>query len=99
MNRVREFSAGVMAVRMSMTAVERLHTQQTFFFPGVLTMDPMTVTFWRDDVAIRAFAYGPASHRRQMERDRAEGLSDRTSFTRCRAVRSGGTWCGVDPPG
>ena len=97
LNRVREFGAGVLAVRASMTGVTGLLSQQSFFFPGVLAFDPITVSFWRDEASIRAFAYGQGSHRRQLERHRAEGLADRTSFTRFRVLRSAGTWYGVDP--
>jgi hypothetical protein len=99
MNRVREFGAGVLAVRASMTALPGLHSQHSFFFPRVLECDPMTVTFWRDDDAIRGFAYGPGSHRRQIDRHRAESLADRTSFTRYRVLESSGTWHGSDPVG
>jgi hypothetical protein len=97
MNRVREFGAGVMAVRMSMTGVPGMHTQHSFFFPGVLALDPVTVTFWEDEASIRAFAYGQGTHRRQLDRYRAEGLADRTSFTRFRVLESAGTWHGRDP--
>ena len=97
LNRVREFGAGVLAVRASMTGVPGLRSQQSFFFPGVLECDPLTVTFWRDEASIRAFAYGQGSHRRQLDRHRAEGLADRTSFTRFRVLSSTGTWYGVDP--
>jgi hypothetical protein len=97
MNRVREFGAGVLAVRASMTGVPGLRSQQSFFFPGVLECDPITLTFWRDEASIRAFAYGQGSHRRQLDRHRAEGLADRTSFTRFRVLSSAGTWYGVDP--
>lgn len=97
MNRVREFGAGVLAVRASMTGVAGLCSQQSFFFPGVIECDPITVTFWRDEASIRAFAYGQGSHRRQLDRHRAEGLADRTSFTRFRVASSAGTWYGVDP--
>ena len=96
MNRVREFSAGVLAVRASMTGVPGLRSQQSFFFPGVLECDPITVTFWRDEASIRAFAYGQGSHRRQLDRHRAEGLADRTSFTRFRVLSNAGTWYGED---
>ena len=99
MNRVREFGAGVIAVRMSMTGVPGLHTQHSFFFPGVLEVDPITVTFWRDEASIRGFAYGQGSHRRQLDRHRAETLADRTSFTRFRVLHSAGTWHGHDPAG
>jgi hypothetical protein len=97
MNRVRDFGAGVMAVRMSMTAVPGMHTQHSFFFPGVLEADPVTVTLWRDEASIRAFAYGQGPHRRQLDRLRAENLADRTSFTRFRVLHSAGTWHGRDP--
>ena len=97
MNRVREFGAGVLAVRASMTGVPGLRSQQSFFFPGVLECDPVTLTFWRDEASIRAFAYGQGSHRRQLDRHRTEGLADRTSFTRFRVLSSAGTWHGEDP--
>jgi hypothetical protein len=97
MNRVREFSTGVLAIRASMTAVPGLHSQQSFFFPGVLALDPLTVTFWRNDAAIRAFSYGPGVHRHHLDRHRAENLADRTSFTRFQVLRSVGTWYGINP--
>ena len=96
MNRVREFGAGVLAVRASMTGVSGLRSQQSFFFPGVLECDPLTLTFWRNEASIRAFAYGQGSHRRQLDRHRTEGLADRTSFTRFRVLSSAGTWYGED---
>jgi hypothetical protein len=97
MNRVREFSNGVLGVRASMTGIEGLHSQQSFFFPGVLQYDPLTVTLWRDAASARAFAYGPGVHKTQMLRHREQNLADRTSFTRCRILRAEGTWHGRDP--
>ncbi len=97
MNRVREFGAGVAAVRASMTGVAGLRTQQSFFFPGVIECDPLTLSFWQDEASIRAFAYGQGSHRRQLDRHREDPQADRTSFTRFRALRSAGTWYGEDP--
>jgi hypothetical protein len=97
MTRVREFSTGVLGVRASMTGVEGLHSQQSFFFPGVLQHDPVTVTVWRDSASARAFAYGPGVHKAQMQRQREQNLADRTSFTRCRIVRGEGMWHGRDP--
>jgi hypothetical protein len=80
-----------------MTTVDGLYSQQSFFFPGAIALDPITVSFWRDEAAVKAFSYGPGPHRHQMDRDRAENLADRTSFTRARVVRSVGTWYGKDP--
>ena len=97
MNRVREFSNGVMGVRMSMTGVDGLHSQQSFFFPRVLEYDPLTITFWRDSEAARAFAYGPGVHKLLMQRQKLENLADRTSFTRCIILRAEGTWHGTAP--
>jgi hypothetical protein len=97
MNRVREFSNGVMAVRMAMTGMAGLHSQQTFAFEKGIAVDPVTVTFWKDDAAARQFAYGPAVHKLPMDRYRMEDLADRTSFTRCRVVESEGSWYGRDP--
>jgi hypothetical protein len=97
MKRVEKFGAGVVGVRIGMTAVDGLHSQQTFIFPGRLAVDPVTVSFWRDDAAVRNFSYGPGGHRRQMDIMRAEDLADRTSFTRFRVLHSVGTWYGGDP--
>jgi hypothetical protein len=94
MNRVREFATGVMGVRMSMSGVPGLLSQQSFFFPRVLEYDPITVTLWRDTASARAFAYGPGVHKAQMQRQKEQGLADRTSFTRCRIVRAEGSWHG-----
>jgi hypothetical protein len=97
LNRVREFSTGVMVVRIAMTAVPGLHSEQSFFLPGGLDLDPMTISFWRDEISMQAFAHGPGVHRLQMLRDREQKLADRVSFTRCSGMRTVGTWYGVDP--
>jgi hypothetical protein len=81
----------------SAPSVPGLRSQQSFFFPGVLECDPLTLTFWRDEASIRAFAYGQGSHRRQLDRHRTGALADRTSFTRFRVLSSAGTWYGEDP--
>jgi hypothetical protein len=97
MNRVKEFSDGVLGVRASMTAIDGLHSQQSFFFPCVLAYDPITVTLWRDATAVGKFAYGAGTHQMQMEKQKEQGLADRTSFTRCRIIRSEGTWHQSEP--
>jgi len=55
----------------------------------------VTLTFWRDDAAARAFSYNAGIHRHQMDRLRAENLADRTSFTRCHVLHGTGSWPGV----
>lgn len=97
MDRLREFSQGVTSVRVGMSGVAGLHSQQTFFFPSEPRQDPITVTFWRDFAAMRDFAYGSGLHRHWVKRQREEKLGDRTSFTRFAVLRSEGTWHGVDP--
>ena len=97
MNRVREFSNGVSGVRISMTGVDGLYSQESYFVPGALQHDAITVTLWRDAAAARSFAYGPGVHKMMLTRQREENLADRTSFTRCRIVRTKGTWHGKSP--
>src|SRR4029077_20930736 len=95
--RIQEFSTGVFAVRAAMTAVDGMHSQQGFFFPGVYKFDPLTVSFWRDSEAASNYLYGPGVHRHQMDRLRTKNLADRTSFTRCSVLRSEGSWYGRNP--
>ena len=97
MQRVRDFGTGVLGVRASMTGLSGLTAQHSFFFPDVLRQDALTVTIWRDFAAMRDFAYGPGSHRRQLDRHKAASMVDRTSFTRCTIERSTGTWYGWSP--
>ncbi len=95
--RAAVFSEGVMAVRASMTAVDGLHTQQSFSFSGEREIDGVTVTTWSSFDAMRAWAYGSGSHRLYLDRHRKEMLSDRTSFSRCRILHSNGTWHATAP--
>ncbi len=97
MARVQDFGTGVAAVRISMTAVPGLRSQQTFFFPGIIALDPPTLTFWDNEASLAAWAHRQATHKRQMDRYRTTGNADRASFTRLTALRSDGTWYGRDP--
>jgi hypothetical protein len=97
MARVQDFGTGVAAVRISMTAVPGLRSQQTFFFPGIIALDPPTLTFWDDEASLATWAHRQATHKRQMDRYRTTGNADRASFTRLTALRSSGTWYGRDP--
>ena len=97
LKRVGDFSTGVAAVRMAMTGNPRLHSQQSFFFPGALPIDPTTVTFWQSLKAMTDFAYGPGIHSHQMGRQQAHQMADRISSTRYTILRSEGTWYGTDP--
>ena len=97
MERIMDFGAGVTGIRVGMTAVPGLHSQQTFAFPGGLEFDGITLTFWQEFAAMRDFAYGPGLHREMLRRQREETLADRSSFSRLIALRSEGTWHGRDP--
>lgn len=91
-----DFSYGVERVRASMDGVDGLHSHQSFSVQPSLA-DPFTVTFWRDDAAMRAFAYRPGEHKFQLDRFRELETADRTSFTRLVALDRRGTWHGSDP--
>jgi hypothetical protein len=95
--RIRRFGEGVTAVRVGMTGLSGLHSQQTFSFPGGLEDDGITVTFWKDLASATAFAYGPGFHRRQVKIQREGPYGDRTSFTRYEVLHAEGKWHGSDP--
>ena len=97
MARVADIGLGTGAVRSSMTAVPGLYCQHSFFFPGVLAYDVMTLSLWQNVDSIHSFAYQHGPHRRQMDRYHATNNADRTSFTRFTVLRSQGTWYGADP--
>lgn len=65
--------------------------------PGIIALDPPTLTFWDDEASLAAWAHRLATHKRQMDRYRTAGNADRASFTRLTALRSSGTWYGRDP--
>ncbi len=97
MARVQEIGTGTAAVRISMTAVPGLRSQHSFFFPGIIAIDPPTLSFWDNEASLVAWAHRQATHKRQMDRYRTSGNADRASFTRLTALRSSGTWYGADP--
>lgn len=98
MERVQTFGSGVAAVRMGMTGVQGLHSQQTFFLPGgISTWDGITVTLWKNFESMRNFAYGPGLHRDLVKSHREAPNADRTSFTRFKYLHARGTWRGSDP--
>jgi hypothetical protein len=97
MARVQDIGTGTAAVRISMTAVPGLRSQHSFFFPGIIAIDPPTLSFWDDEASLAAWAHRQATHKRQMDRYRTTGNADRASFTRLTALRSSGTWYGRDP--
>jgi hypothetical protein len=67
------------------------------FTPHTRGDDGATLTVWRSDASMSGFAYRPGLHRSQVDRNKAENTTDRTSFTRFRALRTSGSWGGQDP--
>ena len=96
MNRVVEFRRNVDRVRIAAAAADGNLARQVFA-PHTPGDDGVTMTVWRNDAAMSAFAYRPGDHRVQVDRYKREQTCDRTSFTRLRALRTSGTWEGRDP--
>ena len=94
LERATKFGEGVSAVRMGMTGLPGLISQQSFFLDDA---DGITVTMWKDFSAVRGFAYGPGVHKDNMMVQKAGEFADRTSFTRCVIEQSEGVWHGTEP--
>ena len=67
------------------------------FTPITRGDDGVTMSVWADDAAMASVMYRPGVHRTQIDRYKSEHTADRTSFTRCRALETCGTWNGADP--
>jgi len=96
MARVADFRRNVDRVRATVAAAEGNVARQVFA-PHTPGDDGVTMTVWRDDAAMSAFAYRPGEHRGQIDRYKREPTCDRTSFSRLRAVRTSGSWEGRCP--
>ena len=96
MARVVDFRRNVDRVRRAAAAAPGNIARQVFV-PHTPGDDGVTMTVWRDDAAMSAFAYRPGTHRGQVDRYKREQTCDRTSFTRLRALRTSGCWEGRDP--
>lgn len=92
-----DFGRGVAEVRSDMVDADGLHFQHAFGFDDQLRVDGPTVTMWRDDSAMRAFAYRPGVHKTEMDHYREQTTADRSSFTRLRVLRSSGSVQGYAP--
>lgn len=96
MARVVDFRTNVDRIRTLVEASEG-NTARQVFAPHTPGDDGVTMTVWRDDASMSAFAYRPGEHRAQIDRYKREQTADRTSFTRFRAIRTSGSWNGHCP--
>lgn len=94
--RLKDFRRRVEAMRSVIEASEGNLAHQVFapLAPGD---DGVTMSLWRDDGSMFAFAYKPGAHRVELDRQNSHRTVDRSSFTRFRVVRSHGLWKGKDP--
>ncbi len=92
--RIKDFGGRVAAVRIGMTGIPGLISQQSFSLDGGLAWDGLTVTMWDKLATAMNFAYGPGYHCSQVKMQRETSLGDRTSFTRFVVLESHGTWHG-----
>ena len=97
--RAMSFGDGVERVRTWIhdEPIDGLLVSGIFVFPGLLVHDGPTFSIWRDDAAMKNFAYRAGAHKTEMDAFRLDETADRTSWTRLRAIESHGTWSGVDP--
>jgi len=77
--------------------IDGMHASHNFTYPGMLVHDGSTFSIWRDDSAMKEFAYRPGKHKTEMDAFRIDETADRTSWTRLRPLESHGTWFGRDP--
>lgn len=96
LRRVVDFRQNVDRVRQIAAAAPG-NVAHRVFAPHTFGDDAVTMTVWRDDAAMSAFAYRAGEHRTQIDRYKREQTADRTSFTRLRPVKTRGSWEGVDP--
>jgi hypothetical protein len=91
--RIKQFVAGVVEVLEAYrTQVSNL--RRAAFRSGFNGLDGFTVSLWHSDEGMRQAAYHPGAHRNRTDEDKAGLLTDRTSFTRLRVIRSWGDWDG-----
>ena len=96
MARVFDFRNNVDRIRAVVEASDG-NTARQVFAPHTLGDDGVTMSVWRDDATMSAFAYRAGEHRAQIDRYKREQTADRTSFTRFRAMRTSGSWNGCCP--
>ena len=91
--RIKRFVAGVVKV-LEAYGAQTSNLRRAAFRSGFNGLDGFTVSLWHSDEGMRQAAYQPGIHRNYMDENKADLLSDRTSFTRLRVLKSWGDWDG-----
>lgn len=91
--RIKRFVAGVVEVLEDYEKQES-NLRRGAFRAGFGGRDGFTLSLWDSDQGMLQAAYNPGTHRTRVDEDKAGLLSDRTSFTRLRAIHSWGDWDG-----
>jgi hypothetical protein len=91
--RIKRFVAGVVEV-LEAYGAQPSNLRRAAFRSPLDKRDGFTISIWRSDDEMRKAAYHPGTHRSRLDEDNAGLLSDRSSFTRLRAIRSWGDWDG-----
>jgi hypothetical protein len=91
--RIKRFVTGVIEV-LDAYGAQASNLRRAAFRGGFDGRDGFTLSLWRSDEGMRQAVYHPGTHRTRIDEDKAGLLSDRTSFTRLRPIRSWGDWDG-----
>lgn len=91
--RIKRFVAGVIAV-LEAFGNQPSNVRRAAFRSGFDGRDGFTMSLWRSYEGMLQATYHSSTHREQIDEDKAGLLSDRTSFTRIRVIRSWGDWDG-----
>jgi hypothetical protein len=91
--RIIRFVAGVVGV-LAAYAADPSNLRRAAFRGSFDGRDGFTISLWHSDEGMRRAAYRPGTHRDRIDEDKAGLLSDRSSFTRLRLLRSRGDWDG-----
>lgn len=90
---IKRFVAGVVEV-LDAYGTHAANLRHAAFRAAFGGRDGFTLSLWHSDEGMREAAYHPGAHRTYVDEDKAGLLSDRTSFTRLRAIDSWGDWDG-----
>jgi hypothetical protein len=91
--RIKRFVAGVVEV-LDAYGTQESNVRRAAFRSGFNGLDGFTVSLWHSEAGMRHAAYHSGTHRNRIDEDKAGLLTDRTSFTRLRVIKSEGDWDG-----